>query len=118
MLLRTEREPSQAWQEDPATHQLLRVSGIRGSGFSHPPLLLASKEHKARSASRGVEGGYQAAKWDVSDRPSQDASAQRPRVYFHPTHLDGWIHFPCVDVCNSISPARSQITPHRSNVFP
>ena len=85
MLLRTEREPSQVWQEDPAMHQLHRASGIRGSGFSHPPLLLASKEHKAHSASRGW-GWYQAAKCDVSDRPSQDASAQRPHVYFHPTH--------------------------------
>ena len=51
MLPQTEREASQVWQEDPAVHQLNRASGIRGSGFSHPPPLLAPKEHNARSAS-------------------------------------------------------------------
>ena len=83
-------------------HQLHRVSGIRGSGFSHP-LLLASKEHKACSASRGAGGGYQAAKCDVSDRPSQDAFAQSPHVYFHPTHPGRLCQCPQFDLTSTFA---------------
>ena len=86
MLLRTEREPSQVWQEDPAMRQLHRVSGVRGSGFSHPPLSWHEKSTRPTVPPAGVGGGDQAAKYDASDRPRQDASAQGPHVCFHPTH--------------------------------
>lgn len=64
--------------------QLYRVSGRKGSGFSHPPPLLAPKQHNAHSACRGEGNGM--AKTDVSDRPGRDASAQlSAHVCFCPT---------------------------------
>lgn len=112
MLPQTEREASQVWQEDPAMHQLHWVSGIKGSGFSHPPPLLALKEHNAHSASRGE--GNQAAHTDVSDRPGQDASAQCTCVCFCPTH-PGWLDpLSCMKVsvtCHQDNPSSLQFFP-------
>lgn len=84
MLLRTQREASQVWQENPGLHQLHGASGIKGSGFSHPPPLLARKEDNAHGASKGERNG--AAKPDVSDRPGWDTAAQPACVCCNPTH--------------------------------
>lgn len=73
-------------------HQLHWVSGIKGSGFSHPPPLLALNKHNAHSASRGE--GNRAAKADVSAGPGWDAWAQSALSAAAPPTLDGWILFP------------------------
>lgn len=69
-------------------HQLYRVSGIKGSGFSFPPPLLAPKENNAHSASRGE--GNRAAKADGSDGPGADSFAQHTCPRFQPSH-PGWL---------------------------
>lgn len=93
-------------------HQLHRVSGIKGSGFSHPPPLLALKKHNAHSASRGE--GNRAAKADVSAGPGLAGmpglsvpSLLPPR----PPWMAGST-FRHEDVCNLISAALLQIVLH------
>lgn len=69
-------------------YQLYRVSGIKGSGFSHPPRLLAPKENNAHSASGGE--GNRAAKADGSDGPGEHSFAQHTCLRSHPSH-PGWL---------------------------
>lgn len=84
-------------------HQLHWMSGIKGSGFSHPPPLLALKEHSAHSASRGE--GSRAAKANVSEILAEvpllgmTVSASTP-----PLSMVGSTS-PREDVCNLISAA-------------
>lgn len=73
-------------------HQLQWVSGIKGSGFSHPPPLLAPKSHNAHSACR--EEGNGVAKTVVSDRSAGMPLLSMPVSASTPPTLDSWIHFP------------------------
>ena len=105
MLLRTEREPSQVWQEDPAMHQLHRVSGVRGSGFSHPPLSWHEKSTRPHCLQWGWGVGIRQPSMMFQTGPARMPLLRAPMSTSTPPTLEGWIQFPCVDICNSTSPA-------------